>query len=498
MSSNIISNKLFTPKNAFVSSVSVASKDNTSFFADILSEPPRKSEESDRTFMRKETNNHIVETEVPEDHGVTLDVDIINDYGLICPAQQANTQDNIAIESISLTESPSDESPDGIPSNVQLQSLDIAPPVTTQVIEGGGYNDITVITQQDTNGSLTVDQGSSPTGDIGIDVYSPVLTLNQDAAITALEQNLGQQSKSYDFNTKNLSTNESQGFSGMDSERKLISNLQQIDRLKINPLSFVEQIQVYDQLDQKYTVSKTIPTDIEQKSAQREVEFVNYFTDDNNYAVSLTNNVSATKDPETNKVSLSFQSIKLQDITKTKQPEQVAGDQSSDSTIEPTMIRSSYQLLMSYQDTENQQDIKIPHLEQVIVAVRSAIAQGKSQILISMYPENLGVVDVRIEFNDSKEVSSIKIFAEKQETLQLLQRDSENLLDSLKIVAKSDDASLSFNLRDGQNEQAHYEKQEGNNNSSSVEDDNVKVSAEEDKREQSSIVNNDADIDITI
>jgi len=167
-----------------------------------------------------------------------------------------------------------------------------------------------------------------------------------------------------------------------------------------------------------------------------------------------------------------------------------------DSNFKPLITQNGDQLLVSYKEIQEQPSIKVSHTEQVFVSVRHAAAHGKNHVLLSMYPEALGVVDIKIEFNDAKEISSIKIFAEKHETLQLLKMDSENLRDSLKIITKSEDASLSFNLRDGQNEGSYEETRD--NNASNVKNIDKEIIAGEDMQKKSSTVYKTTDIDITI
>lgn len=122
------------------------------------------------------------------------------------------------------------------------------------------------------------------------------------------------------------------------------------------------------------------------------------------------------------------------------------------------VVQSDNKLLVSFKEIAHNSSENIPHRsEQITMAVRMATQQGKNQISLSMYPENLGSVDISIEFNKTGEVHSIKVFAEKPETLRLLIRDYAILERSLNEVVKADDASLSFNLKDGQNGNNNYQ-----------------------------------------
>jgi len=132
----------------------------------------------------------------------------------------------------------------------------------------------------------------------------------------------------------------------------------------------------------------------------------------------------------------------------------------SDSSSKPIITIMGDKMLVSYEVLGQEDGDISTRTQQITVAVKSAALHGKTQVSLTMYPENLGLVDIKIEFNDAKEISSIKIFAEKQETLQLLKLDEANLKDSIKAIVKTDDASLSFNLKDGQNDQAQHEKTE--------------------------------------
>jgi hypothetical protein len=61
---------------------------------------------------------------------------------------------------------------------------------------------------------------------------------------------------------------------------------------------------------------------------------------------------------------------------------------------------------------------------QVVVGVVKAIADGRQEIRIEMRPAELGTVEVRLEFTDNKVNAVIR--AERQETLDLLQRDQRS------------------------------------------------------------------------
>lgn len=96
------------------------------------------------------------------------------------------------------------------------------------------------------------------------------------------------------------------------------------------------------------------------------------------------------------------------------------------------------------------QDIS-PMLQQVTTAVNIAAQNHISQISLKIYPENLGIVDVTIEFDVAGAINSIKMLADNPETLKLLVRDYAILERALNDVVKTDDGSLSFGAKDQQN-----------------------------------------------
>lgn len=118
-------------------------------------------------------------------------------------------------------------------------------------------------------------------------------------------------------------------------------------------------------------------------------------------------------------------------------------------------------LLISFKEAVNllPKEANIPHRnDQVVMAVNTAVSRGKSDITLSLFPESLGSVEVRIEFSKIGEVHSVKFYAEKQETLALLSNDAKALENSLSKVVNIDDASLSFNLKDGNENSNNFEQ----------------------------------------
>jgi len=118
-------------------------------------------------------------------------------------------------------------------------------------------------------------------------------------------------------------------------------------------------------------------------------------------------------------------------------------------------------LSIDFKEIASLPEENIPHrADQISMAVKSAVGRGQSEISLRMYPEDLGAVDVKIEFSEVGKIQSIKFFATKESTLELLQKDYSILERSLKEVVNAEDASLSFNLRDGKGEGSEYQPQE--------------------------------------
>lgn len=89
--------------------------------------------------------------------------------------------------------------------------------------------------------------------------------------------------------------------------------------------------------------------------------------------------------------------------------------------------------------------------EQIAVKIRQAIGDGSDKINIKLNPHELGRVEVRLELaKDGGIVATV--LAERQETLDLLQKDARGLERALNDAGlRTDSASLTFGLRgDGQ------------------------------------------------
>ena len=97
-----------------------------------------------------------------------------------------------------------------------------------------------------------------------------------------------------------------------------------------------------------------------------------------------------------------------------------------------------------------EQAARAPIAEQVAFSIKTAASTGQSKISIQLNPEDLGKLEVKIHI-DSAGKTGVVITADNKSTLELLQRDAQNLARSLNDAGLQTDAgSLSFNLRGGQ------------------------------------------------
>lgn len=104
--------------------------------------------------------------------------------------------------------------------------------------------------------------------------------------------------------------------------------------------------------------------------------------------------------------------------------------------------------------------------EQIAVKIRQAIGDGADKINIKLNPHELGRVEVRLELAKDGGVTAT-VLAERQETLDMLQKDVRGLERALNDAGlKTDATSLSFGLRgDGQRDvaQGRDRRNESNN-----------------------------------
>ncbi|GEM_PF-5526438 len=92
-----------------------------------------------------------------------------------------------------------------------------------------------------------------------------------------------------------------------------------------------------------------------------------------------------------------------------------------------------------------------PPVQQVSNALANAAAKGQDSISIQLTPDDLGRIDIHLDFSGDR-VSAI-ISADRPETLEMLQKDSRNLERMLgESGLQTDHQSLSFSLRGQQNQ----------------------------------------------
>lgn len=86
---------------------------------------------------------------------------------------------------------------------------------------------------------------------------------------------------------------------------------------------------------------------------------------------------------------------------------------------------------------------------QVTAQLEKEIGSGKNKIIVQLHPEELGKVEVRVEYNqlDHTKHAKISIVADNNETLLQLQKDSKDLIKGLNQAGLQTDAnSLDFSL----------------------------------------------------
>jgi len=91
----------------------------------------------------------------------------------------------------------------------------------------------------------------------------------------------------------------------------------------------------------------------------------------------------------------------------------------------------------------------VPFADQIAFNIRQAIDNGDTQIRIQLQPQELGRIDVRLEMTDAGKVTAL-ISAERQDTLDMLMRDSRSLEKALQEAGLDVDGDgLAFDLEEG-------------------------------------------------
>lgn len=94
---------------------------------------------------------------------------------------------------------------------------------------------------------------------------------------------------------------------------------------------------------------------------------------------------------------------------------------------------------------------KTPVMEQVMLHIKTGMADGSSKIHITLEPAELGKLEIKLNV-DANGKTGVTVTADNKQTLDLLQRDARGLERALADAGlKADSGSLNFNLRgDGQ------------------------------------------------
>lgn len=95
------------------------------------------------------------------------------------------------------------------------------------------------------------------------------------------------------------------------------------------------------------------------------------------------------------------------------------------------------------------------NIQAIATAIKDAHQTKQQQITLNLYPESLGSVDIEIKFSEAGKVQSIKFYTDRQDTLTLLKEGSLDLQNTLREVVTIDDASLTFDLKHGNNNSNH-------------------------------------------
>lgn len=93
--------------------------------------------------------------------------------------------------------------------------------------------------------------------------------------------------------------------------------------------------------------------------------------------------------------------------------------------------------------------------EQIAVQIAHAVHEGNDRLVVQLRPQSLGRIRIELEVAPDNRVTAV-IGVERQETLDLLQRDARGLERALNDAGlKADAGSLSFNLRGDGDQRGH-------------------------------------------
>ncbi len=138
-------------------------------------------------------------------------------------------------------------------------------------------------------------------------------------------------------------------------------------------------------------------------------------------------------------------------------------------------------------------------LNQVSLSVKQGISSNKSEVKVNIYPEHLGPITVKIEFNKAAklQINNIEIMTRNHESLAILKNAAGELKESL---IKFDNNKSSFELKFKQDDSSEFnnpqqQKQQHDNNISYEDWDNwknkVAIFASNDKKAANVALNDD-------
>jgi len=136
-----------------------------------------------------------------------------------------------------------------------------------------------------------------------------------------------------------------------------------------------------------------------------------------------------------------------------------SADIESFSTIAKPIITQTVDATTESEQTTDMKSIS----NQLKAAVENVHNINGKRITITLTPESLGRVEVELTLK-AGQITAIEIKAVKPETLQILEKNSQMLQDTLKEVTSSNDASLSFNLKEGNHQHNQQEQKTSNAN----------------------------------
>jgi flagellar hook-length control protein FliK len=142
-------------------------------------------------------------------------------------------------------------------------------------------------------------------------------------------------------------------------------------------------------------------------------------------------------------------------LTTDSKPNEPAGGQSFSNTLNAAATETAGQSARGAAQAAAQRPARpaqtAPPTAQIAVHIVRAVGDGISRFNVQLQPAELGRVEVKLEVNREGAVRAM-VTAERQETVDQLQRDSRALERALQDAGlKTDSQNLQFSLRGGQN-----------------------------------------------